>query len=158
MKIVPLISTVVMMILSTSKCSENQKLQDAPPFAIGEVYVESWTSPEVANTGFTLHIPIVGNDNSSIVLDSVYFRNQITKLVKESVGSNTVYIGKFEIPEKSNPDIIMSSDPLEEMKNKPPRIPKTIPYKLGQSEGIISYIVDGETRYFKIEDIIEKSN
>ncbi|MBJ7879702.1 hypothetical protein [Gelidibacter salicanalis] len=159
MKTISLFSTIAMLLLSASKCSETQKLQKKAPLPIEDVYVENWTSQEASgHSGYTLYIPINSEDKSGITLDSVYFRNQTVKLIKTSTDLNTAYVGRFEIPKKSNPDIILSSDPLEEMQNKPPRIPTNIPFKLEPTEGIVSYKVNGETRYYKIEGIIEKDN
>lgn len=159
MKTISLFSTIAMLLLSASKCSETQKLQKKAPLSIEDVYIENWTSPEASgHSGHTLYIPINSQDKSGITLDSVYFRNQTAKLIKTSTESNTVYVARFEIPKLSNPDIILSSDPLEEMQNKPPRIPKNIPFKLKRTEGIVSYKVNGETRYYKLEGVTQKDD
>lgn len=157
MKTLSLASSFILMLFSATQCSEDHKLQKNAPLSIGEVYVESLTSADAAeDSGYTLYIPITEN-NSNITLDSVYFRKQIIKLARESDGSNTVYVGKFKNQIKSYDDVIMSSDPLEEMKNKPPSIPKKLPFDIEDTECIVSYEEKGETRYFKIDNIKKKS-
>ncbi len=159
MKILPFFSVIIMMFLGPSKCSEAQKIQKNPPLPLGEIYFETWASPiKSGGSGFNLFIPLNENNDSGIALDSVYFRNQYAKLVKKITDSSLVYIAQFDNPQRSNDDIIMSSDPLEEMKNVPPAVPKKMPFNLGPTEAMVSYQVDGEVQYFKIENIKEKAS
>lgn len=159
MKTLYLLSTLIMMSLSASKCSDAKKMDKKTPSIIGEVYVESWASDEaLGDSGFHLFIPINSEEKRDILLDSVYFRNQIVKLDRKSEDSNTLYIGAFKNLNKSNDDIIISSNPLDEMANKPPRIPKQIPFEIKDSECIVSYKYKGDIRYFKIENIQERSS
>lgn len=148
-----------MLSISASKCSDAKKMDKKAPSIIGEAYVESWTSEDAsADSGYILYIPMHSEENKDILLDSVYFRNQIVKLDRKSEGSNTLYMGTFKNLSKSNGDIIMSSNPLEEMANKPPRIPTQIPFKIQDTECIVSYKYKGDIRYFKLENIQEKSS
>lgn len=158
MKTLSFLSVIVMMFLGPSKCTEDQKIQKNPPMSLGEVNVENLTlSTESDESGFNLYIPI--NDNPrAFTLDSVYFRNQIVKLIKKTANSQTFYVGAFKNRLQSGDDIIMSSDPMEEMKNVPPAVPKKLPFKLADTEAIVSYQEDGKLKYFKIEHIKEKSS
>ena len=159
MKTIYLFSTIIMMSISASKCSEAKKMDKKPPSIIGDVYVESQSSEDgLGDAGFKLYIPMQSEENKDILLDSVYFRNQIVKLSRISEDANILYVGRFDNFKKSNDDIIMSSNPLDEMANKPPRVPRTIPFEIEDTECIVSYKFKGDTRYFKIENIKERSS
>ncbi|MCK0114462.1 hypothetical protein [Gelidibacter sp. F63206] len=158
MKTLYLFSTIIMMSISASKCSEAKKMDKNAPSIIGEAYVESWTSEDGSgDSGYNLYIPMHSQENQDMLLDSVYFRNQIVKLDRKSEDSNILYVGVFKNFKKSNDDMIISSNPLDEMANKPPRVPQKIPFKIENTECIVSYKFKGDTRYFKIENIKEKS-
>lgn len=159
MKTLYLFSTLIMMSLSASKCSDAKKMDKKAPSIIGEVYVESWTSEdESGDSGYNLYIPMNTQETQDILLDSVYFRNQIVKLDRKTEDANILYVGAFKNFKKSNDDMVMSSNPLDEMANKPPRIQKRIPFEIEDSEGIVSYKYKGDIRYFKIENIKERSS
>lgn len=129
MKLLSISTAIFITFLSASKCTESQNAQITPPIPIGEVYVEEWTSPiKSGGSGFNLFIPIDTKPKSNVVLDSVYYRNQGTKLVKKVTDSMTLYIGQFKNSQKTKGDIIMSSDPLEEMKNNVPEVVKKKPF------------------------------
>lgn len=155
MKILSFFSVIIMMFIGPSKCSEAQKIQKSPPMPLDEVYFET-TVTKSGDSDLTLVIPVTNKDYSGITLDSVYFRNQYAKLVKNTTESSLVYKGHFQKSIPATEDIIMSSDPLEEMKNVPPTIPKKMPFKLEPTEALVSYQVNGEVRYFKIGNLKEK--
>ncbi|MBO3096707.1 hypothetical protein J4051_00375 [Gelidibacter sp. DF109] len=158
MKTLYLFSTIIMMSLSASKCSDAKKMDKKAPSIIGEVYVEASNSEDLSgDSGYTLYIPMHTQEKQDIQLDSVYFRNQIVKLDRKTEGENILYVGDFKNFKKSNDDIIMSSNPLDEMANKPPRIQNRIPFEIEDSEGIVSYKYKGDIRYFKIENIQDRS-
>lgn len=157
MKILYLFSTIIVMSASTSKCSDAKKLDKKAPEIIGQAYLASANAEDVSGGfGYILYIPMRSEENMDILLDSVYFRNQIVKLDRISEDSNIVYMGQFDNFRKSNDDVIMSSNPLDEMANKPPNVPQKIPFRIDDDECLVSYKFKGGTRYFKIENIKER--
>ncbi|TXE08483.1 hypothetical protein ES711_08230 [Gelidibacter salicanalis] len=158
MKLLYMFSTLIVMSLTASKCSDAKKMDKKAPAILGDVYVESYTSEDNSgHTGYKLYIPMHSQETKDILLDSVYFRNQTVKLDRTTEGSNTLYTGEFRTHQKSNNDIIMSSNPMDEMANTPPNISKRIPFELEASEGIVSYKYKGDIRYFKIENIQDRT-
>ncbi|MBA6151894.1 hypothetical protein [Gelidibacter maritimus] len=154
MKTLYLFSTIIMMSLSASKCSDAKKMDKNPPSIIGDVYVESQASEDASgDSGYNLYIPVHTQEKQDILLDSVYFRDQIVKLDRKTQGSKILYVGEFDDLKAANKDIIISSNPMEEMANTPPRVPQKLPFKLEDTECIVSYKFKGDTRYFKIENI-----
>lgn len=143
------------MSLSTSKCSEGKKMDKKAPAIIGEAYTLA-SEDASDNFGYKLYIPVHSQEQRDLLLDSVYFRSQIEKLDRITDGSNILYVAEFKNFEESNADMIMSSNPLEEMANKPPKIQKRIPFEIEDNECIVSYKYKGDVRYFKIEHIQER--
>jgi len=153
MKTVKQILRVLIMLvfmMSFSQCSTTKKLQEKSPMSIGKVYVQKWVAGvEGGGSGLYIFIPI---SDTSITLDSVYFRGKATKLSVKYQDKN-MYVGNFINPSKQTHDIIMSGDSKAEYGNKlPPRSKeqKPIPFELKNDECVISYIDEKKTKYFKV--------
>lgn len=155
---VAIFSVLFIIFFAPSKCSETHKIDRNPPETVGEAYVESWVSNEHPDaSGFILSIPINSKDLNEIALDSVLFRNQYAKLSKESHVSGVTYKAHFITSHNGDNDIILSSDPMEEMKNKTPILPIKHAVELKATEAIVSYLFKGKTRYFKIGNITDQT-
>jgi len=146
--------SLVLIMSSFSQCSSTQKLEKNTSINFGDVYCQKWTAGiKEGGSGINLYIPVI-KSNKKILLDSVYFRGKVTKLIISD--DSLHFVGRFKKIEKSDYDIIMSSNPREEYGNKVPELPKKIPFELKDSECIVSYIDDKSTKYIKIDDINEK--
>ncbi|WP_347923183.1 hypothetical protein [Pontimicrobium sp. SW4] len=145
-----LILTVIMS--SFSQCSSAQKLERNAPVIFGDVYCKQWVSGiEGGPTGLDIYIEV---KDSEFLLDSVYFRDKVTKL-KKNPQNNKQYIGSFVIPSTKKQDIVMSSDSKAEYGNKIPEKPIRTPFELAHNECVISYKVNGKTKYYKITNVAE---
>ncbi|RSK41479.1 hypothetical protein [Mangrovimonas spongiae] len=134
-------------------CSSSKQLETKPPFTFGDVYYQAWVAGiQEGGSGVNVYIPIEDNPKS-IVLDSIYFRNQAVKLKKQIV-DKTIYIGRFQSQNKQ--DLIMSSDLKDEYGNTLPKQIVKPPFPLTKNECIVSYQDKGKTKYYKIQDLIEK--
>ncbi len=139
--------------VSFSKCSTTKKLQNSAPFKIGQVYYQYWVAGvKGGGSGVNLFIPIASN-LKNITLDSVYFRGERSKL--EST-DQILFVGRFQTTTNQNKDIIMSSDPYAEYGNKVPERPKKAPFKIKDSECVVSYKQGNTLKYYKISNIIKK--
>jgi hypothetical protein len=141
---------------SFSQCSDSQKLEKKAPLEFGEVYYKK--RPQAVRdlpSIFTLYIPIKGENDPNIELDSVYFKGKSAKLTRAPHNQN-LYIGRFITKPAQPEDIILSSDVKEEHKNKLPKIEPKIPFELKPGECVISYKQAGEVKYYKISNIKEK--
>jgi hypothetical protein len=145
--------TIIM--ASFSKCSSAHNLQKEAPTVFNEVYFEQWVSGMAQGpSGINIFIE-VKNDN--VHLDSVYFRSKGAKL--EVVNSNNhQYIGRFISKATEKRDIIMHKDASQEYGNQAPEIPVNVPFKLEPNECVVSYKINGKTKYYKITNIIEKES
>lgn len=139
-----------------SNCSSAQKLQTKIPIEIGEVYFQKWNAGvREGGSGIDLYIPVLAELPANIQLDSVYFRESAAKLQKLKEGSN-VFVGRFKSDFIQKPNVVMSSDPKEEYGNKAPNINKKIPFEPKDSECVLSFKEGRDTKYFKIEKVIEQ--
>lgn len=158
MKLLNKITSLMLMVFvisSFSQCASTLKLQEDVPLEIGEVYYQHWVSGvKGGGSGVNLFIPIMSNKND-IELDSVYFKGKQEKL---ELKNNTIYIGRFASKSNQKQDIIMSSDPQAEYGNPVPEIPKEIPFKLEDSECVVSYKKGAKTLCFKISNITKKES
>lgn len=102
------------------------------------VFQEWYAGINVGGTGVNLFIPKFESDKN-IQVDSVYFRNMKGKLVM----SETKY------------SVILKNDSPHYIPN--PSNSKTNPFNLTPDECVISYTENGQTKYLKVANIIEKA-
>ncbi len=93
-------------------------------------------------------------DNPEIQLDSIYFRNEIAELKKEVSASNIFYVANYLVKDVRK-DYNLHSDPQKEYGNTPPKISSKFPFELQKNEAVISYVLNGETRYYKTGKLVE---
>lgn len=139
-----------------SSCTSAQKLQTESPINNAEVYFQKWVAGvKDGGSGIDLFIPLLNKLPKNVELDSVYFRGKSARLEKVEA-ENILYVGRFKTSFNQKPDIVMSSDPNEEYGNQLPILEKKSPFELKDSECVVSYKDGNGTKYFKIENIIEK--
>ena len=142
-----------LVMMSFSQCAGTQKLEDKSPLEIKEVYYKEWSNPaRFTGSGLNLYL-VLASEKKGIELDSVYFRSKRAKLIHARDG---IFVGKFETSVNKPHDIVMSSDPKEEYGNTAPKIESPFPFKLEDSECIVSYNEKGKTKYFKITNVNKK--
>lgn len=102
------------------------------------IHFQEWYAGiEVGGTGINVFIPMV-NQNSDIVIDSVYFRNLKGKLNK----MNGKYVATLQNTSK-----------LYTFKKS--KKPDDYPFNLKDDECVITYTENGETKYFKLTQLNE---
>ncbi len=141
---------------SFSQCSSQKKLQDQAPMQLKEVYCQSWVAGvRGGGAGINIFIPTNIKTYDNTRLDSVYFRGKSAKL--QIIEDKTiVYVGRFISEANKNQDLVMSGNRKEEYGNKTPMGEEGIPFELKDDECVVSYKVGAKTKYFKIENIVEK--
>ncbi len=146
--------SVFCLIAITTNCSSAQKLQEKSPVEFGDIHFQKWTAGvKGGGSGINLYIPV---KNEMIKIDSIYFRGQVSKAEVKPKDSS-LYIGRFDTKFNQSKDIILSSDSMEEAKNKLPVKDKPIPFELENDECVISYSKKGKTLYYKISDLKERA-
>ena len=143
---------MLLVMASFSQCSSSKQLQKNAPVEIEQVYFQKWVGGiEGGGSGLNLMIPV---KSMEVQLDSAYFRGRGVKL--ESRGTDLIYIGRFDSNFNKKKDMVMSSDPKAEYGNKAPEIPQKIPFELEDDECIVSFMDGVTTKYFKVENVVEK--
>jgi hypothetical protein len=101
------------------------------------LFQEWYAGIEVGGTGINVFVPIV-NQNSDIVIDSVYFRNLKGKLIQK----DGKYFASLENTSK-----------LYTFKKS--KKPADYPFNLKDNECVITYTENGKSKYFKVTQLNE---
>ena len=152
-KLATIISILVFSIIF-SQCSAskiNETSQNNPPFKVINAVYSTWAGEQPDVKGINIKITI---DNPEIQLDTVFFRNMKTTLIQEVNTNPPIFVGSFMFPTIKN-DYILHENPVKEYGNTPPNISINIPFELKKNEAVISYLFNGNTHYYKIENLIE---
>jgi hypothetical protein len=154
LKTISFLILILLVMASFSQCSSSKKLQKKAPLTLDQVYYQKWIAGlEGGGAGLNIFIP---TGDASIKLDSVYFRGKAAKLEVNNL-NRTIYIGRFISDFNKKKDLIMSNEPNAEFGNVMPKIPQKIPFVLKDNECIISYKDGKITKYFKVNNVIEKN-
>ena len=139
---------LMIVLVSFSQCSSAQKLQKEAPTAFGEVYFQSWVAG-VKGGGAGLNI-FIETQTDKIILDSVYFRGEVSKL-EVKPANKLRYIGRFisESNKKQNP--LTEATNTEDLDTN-----LKMPFDLKDDECVVSYNLNGITKYFKLSNVREK--
>jgi len=149
-----LVSVIILLSFSfccATKSNVKDLAQENHPFKVTKATYNTWVGGQPGVRGIKVAITI---DNPEIQLDTVYFRNKKFAL-KRSVNSiPSIFVGIFTLPNTEN-DYILHGNPLNEYGNTPPKVSLNIPWELKKNEAVISYIYEGNTHYYKIENVEE---
>lgn len=131
-------SIILFTILLLFGCSTAYKLQKTAPIQYSRAYFQNWTSViKIGSSGYNFHIANLTPGNN-IVMDSVFFRNLKGRLIPAE--------GKY-ICQLVKRDPINKGHTLKRIKD--------FPFDILNRACVISYREAGETKYFKISDVIE---
>jgi hypothetical protein len=153
-KIIPL--SIIALILLSFSCCKSSKAQTSnfvnstKHFSVANAYYTNWVGGQPGIKGITIKVFI---DNTTITLDSIYFRNKQAALKQNLIDNNKPFI--CSITTSKSPDFILSDDPKKEYGNKAPNIVNNIPFQLKANEAVVSYNFNN-TRFYK--KIILKNN
>lgn len=135
-----------------TKTTESQMELRNPVFADTEVVFYKWVKGvEAGDSGITM--TFLWNElPNNIVMKEAYFRDLITPIKLNQKG----YKAFFKYGEKTPQDIIMHSDPLQEIGNTPPVHEKHFPVALTDQQVGIIYEDNGQIAYTIIGNLIEQ--
>ncbi|WBU90734.1 hypothetical protein [Cellulophaga omnivescoria] len=152
------IFSILVVLGMLSSCSSQKNLVDSAPFEIGKAYCQDWYGgKEESGAGVELKVPVANLDGYRV--NSIYFRGQqsYVKVINEEGQKFVVatMTAKTMVPPK---DIIMHSDPKQELGNKPAakKLQKDFPFELAYDEAVLSYYKGNVINYVKIKDIKHK--
>lgn len=125
-------------------------LEKNPPFKILDSYFQKWVAgTKEGGAGINLYLDFE-TIQPNVVIREVYFQNHILE-AKNSGATPLSYVA--HITSGSKNDLVMDIDPKKEAKNTPPQ---TFPFQLKANEAVIGYLVSGEKKYFKIDNLVER--
>ena len=127
-------------------CGSNQHLQEKAPANFQQVYYTKDAS------AVNLYIPVNAIQTERVVFNSVYFQDRKADIAIDSSRSG-LYVATFPL---GKPDLIMSSNPREEYKNKVRAIPEEAPYKIKDDEAILVFTERGVIKFYKLTGIEER--
>lgn len=123
------------------QCSSSQKLEEKPSFKTESAYFQSWVAGvRDGGSGINVFIPIT-SELKNLKLDSLYFREQKVALTTKPYKPN-LYIGR----------IFTIGNQKKNYKLKTIKMP----FDLKENDAVVSYQENDKTKYFKIENILEK--
>lgn len=121
-----------------------------PPFKIKEAYYQKWVAGiKEGGSGINVHLDFE-TIQPNVVIREIYFQKNVLE-VKNLGATLMSYIG--HITHNSQDDVVMDIDPMKEAKNVPS---KDFPFELKDHEAVIGYLIAGEKKYFKIDNLVEK--
>jgi hypothetical protein len=129
---------IILVVVTVFSCSNAYKLQKTAPIQYSRAYFQNWTSAiSIGSSGYNFHIANLTPANN-IVIDSVFFRQLKGRLLPAK--------GKYVCQ-------LVKRDPIS--KGHALKTIKDFPFEISNRACVISYREDGETKYFKIDDVIE---
>ena len=149
-KFIVAITSVLTMVFFT-QCGSAQFDKEAP-FTIHKAYYQDWFGGQPGSRG-TLVTVEISRAAESIVFDSIFFNDKIKRLGNTVSDNKQLLIGNFPTTTLSDKNIIMHSDPKEEMANELSNPILNYPFELSDNECVVSYIIKNKKRYYKVENL-----
>lgn len=141
-----ILSLTLFLGLGCKTSSTHQKV----PFSVEEKTCFQWVGGKPGSRGMT--IKITGfSQTTNLSFSKIYFRNREFEVVPQFNGND--FVLEATVTEFSQPDLVMSKDPLDEYGNKPPEKKKDIPFELEDDQAVIQYAVSGRESYHKISGV-----
>ena len=141
----------MLIIVFFSQCGSAQFDKEAP-FTIHKAYYQDWFGGQPGSKG-TLVTVEISHVAENIIFDSIFFNGKMKRLGNTVLDNKQLLIGNFPTTTLSNKNIIMHSDPKEEMANKISEPTLNFPFELTDNECVVSYIIKKKKHYFKVENL-----
>tara|TARA_R110001583_G_scaffold103863_3_gene251146 strand:+ start:33230 stop:33721 length:492 start_codon:yes stop_codon:yes gene_type:complete len=132
-----------------TKSNMKDLTQEKHPFKVTKSTYNNWVGGQPGVRGLKINITI---DNPEIQLDTVFFRNKKMILKPSLISTSSTFIGVLTLS-NTKTDYILHKNGGNEYGNKPPKVALDIPWKLKENEAVVSYVYEGNTHYYKIENV-----
>ena len=139
-------------------CNSNKNistivLQEKVPFKVLKATYSNWAGGQPGVKGYKIFIEI---DNSSVQLDSVYFRGRIAAFNKELKLDKNYFNAVIVLPNDEK-DYNLNIDAKKEFGNTPPNVSEfsKINFQLKENEAVLKYIFNKKPNYTKITKLVE---
>ncbi|MCL7762172.1 hypothetical protein MPF19_02005 [Polaribacter sp. Z014] len=145
------ILSILAIIFSFSQCGSTQFVKNVP-FTIKTADYMHWSGGQPGVSGINVLIEL--KEKSNIEFDSLYFRKKVKKV---EFKDGLLIVANYNTSKNNTRNLILHSDTRKELKNKIPKT-DTFPFKLLESEAILTYQMDGKTKYYKIAGIKKRDS
>jgi hypothetical protein len=145
---------IFILMMSFSQCDKDS-FDKKSPVDFNKMYFQDWVGGQPGSTG-TLITLIGKTPAAQIVFDSIYFNKNIAKVTTQTNDEVLTITANLVKINPKDRDLILSGDSKEEFGNKPPKNTPIIPFEMADNEAIVSYILKGKKRYFRVKDIPKK--
>ncbi len=120
-----------------------------PPFTITGATYNLWVGGQPGVSGIRV---IIGYESKeSIEFQKIYFAKKEGTLTARKKDGKTYLTGHIDTSKRREKDLVLDIDSKKEINNKLPE-PK-LPFELKENEAVISYLVAGKIKYYKVENI-----
>lgn len=144
------ISITIISLLLFFSCGSAKEISDNnPPFKVLNSTYSKWLGGQPGVNGVLISIK---TDNSTVKLDTIYFRNRSTLLRFDE--NTATYSASLVLP-NTNKHLQLDIDPRKEFGNEVPDISKKIPFELNKNEAVVSYLYKGKSYFYKILNVVE---
>jgi len=144
MKFIALFSLTV--ILFSCKSSQFEK---ATPFKIEKGFYQNWVGGQPGVRGTKIEFSIL-NLEDNVTFKNVYFKNTIEKLYLRNSDKKIVISANINTANKEEINMVMHKDANKEYGNKLPTVNKDFPFELKENECVISYLQNGNEKFYKL--------
>lgn len=137
-------------------CCSTQNLQKQVPFNIERVYYQKRVAG-IKGGGSVINLFVVLKDDlpKSIQVDRVYFNGDVANL--EAKGNTPkIFVGQFKSKDNQEKDVEMNRNPSAEYGNQIPKNLQAMLFELHDNECVIRYKDNGQIKYFKVQNVVEK--
>lgn len=149
-----LLIPIVAVLMSFSQCDKDS-FDKKPPVDFTKICYQDWVGGRPGSSG-TLVTLIGKKPTGEIAFDSIYFNKKAVKVATQLTSNELIVTANFIKPNPKDRDLILSGDPKEEFGNKPPKVAPKISFELADNEAIVSYILKGKKRYFRLQNITKE--
>lgn len=140
---------IITIIASLFHCAST-KFDSNPPFKVNNATYNKYVGGVQGVSGMWVRVNYEAD--TTIAFDSLFFQGKKTKIELQTIQNKTYASGHFNTSTvNSKADLMLHSNGKKEYGNKAPE--KKFPFELKENEAVISYLENGETKFFKIENI-----
>lgn len=134
--------------LLLSSCGSKKSLETTAPFSLGEAYGQKWSVEDTpASQGYEVVITILSLTEDEAALKNLYYQGKMAPVQIKLTDIGMVAIAEFGA-------ISGVSDTADTLS---PKAENTIfPFKLTETQAVISYVQNKKVRYYRIDGIQRK--
>ncbi len=133
-------------------CASRKELKTELPFRLGQVYAQRWIVEEnPEEIGYDVIIPIRSLNTRRATLQKLYHRGKVidVKIELRKIGAIAVAEYPMEILQEMTLTMVDGSlNDGESIFDE-----SLLPFKITETQAVLTYLEDGEIKYFKIEGI-----